>query len=488
MFNRHTTLATFSGRSRELGYLRTVLDSPEPTLVRVTGLPRVGKSEAVQRAVGGRPVIFFTAPPLPAPDQRRALASVLNPGSGTEALGESPRADGEVDGPPPWHELLGAVRSAFASASHGPRSPIPVLVVDDAHRLVQARARFFDALRAAMADPAAEVHPFHCVLVAPVLDLPSPHRRPPPLRRDVSEPAESHLSLPPLSFRGALPFLPGRTPRERLLAYSVFGGLPGTLAHLDPGAGLNANLRRVVLSPTAPLSMWGLHLLERFFQSPPRYAAALRTLSRGEAEWHVVRTGISDLTGSGQVAPYLKRLQALGAVGVRRSLDARKGGRSRRYHIPDPFLAFWFRFLLEPGVAGEATAEARTIPRADLEVHAATVFPSVCRAFMEHDAMEVLGANARESGSLWGPGYDLPVAGVLTSGAAYYGKVYWRKAPDPDDLAELDAAIRETRYGFGRERRLRILFSARGFSAALTRAAARRDDVILIGARELAGS
>jgi hypothetical protein len=108
---------------------------------------------------------------------------------------------------------------------------------------------------------------------------------------------------------------------------------------------------------------------------------------------------------------------------------------------------------------------------------------------MAHDAMEQLASNARDCGSLWGAGYDIPVAGTLASGAAFYGVALWSRPPaSARPLVRLDEQIRETRYGFGRERRLRILFTPQPASRALQRDVSRRDDAIIVGAAELAGT
>lgn len=107
---------------------------------------------------------------------------------------------------------------------------------------------------------------------------------------------------------------------------------------------------------------------------------------------------------------------------------------------------------------------------------------------MTYDAMEEFGANARECGSLWGPGYELPVAGVLGNGTPFYGQVVPLGAEAGSSaLAAMDAQIRETRYGFGRERRLRILFCGGSVSPSLLREVARRDDAALVELDSLAG-
>ncbi len=460
--------STFLGRSRELGLLRGTYDRPDPSLGWVVGLPGVGKTETVRRAAADFRLLYHRAPPLSEPRQRAALAATLR---GSHPAGpEAPGGD-----LPTWESLFQAV------VDSAPEGRVTVLVVDDAHRWVESRARFAPALRGALARARGAGRGVHVTLVAPEL----------PSTRLDTEALLPPLSLRPLSFRAAGPLLPGATSLDRLRAYAVFGGLPGVLSLLDRGT-LASNLGRLVLERDAPLRDAPLTLLERCFQRPTRYAAILAALARGEGDWAAVQAGVGDLTASGQAGPYLKRLEEVGLVEARRSLDAGPGSRSRRYRIVDPFVAAWFRFVLPHreglgGGGGEAACVHHL--RGGLEAHVASILPEVCRSFMVLDAMEELGANARECGSLWGPGYDLPVAGVLGTGAPFYGQVVPEGPGGASSvLAALDAQIRETRYGFGRERRLRLLFVRGKASAPLLRAVARRDDAVVVGLEAVAGT
>jgi hypothetical protein len=365
-----------------------------------------------------------------------------------------------------------------------------VVVVDDAHRWVESRARFEPALQESLKKANALGRSIHVTLVAPEL----------PGTRLGEECLLPPLHLAPLSFRGASHFLPGATTRDKLKAYTVFGGLPGVLTLLDSRATLASNFRRIVLAREAPLREAPLTLLERYFQRPNRYAAILRSLASGEGDWSTVQTGVGDLTASGQAGPYLKRLEEVGLVESRRSLDASPRTRSRRYRLTDPFIAYWFRFVLplreslvmplreavgstprdSAGRGGRKGPQAKGLPPG-FDSQLASVLPEVCRRYMAFDAMEVLGANAREWGSLWGPGYEIPVAGVLRNGTPFYGHVVPSEAPlSTSALTALDAQVRETRFGYGRERRLRILFGGGRVSPALLRQMARRDDAVLV--------
>ena len=455
-------MAILRGRIRELGALRSSLDRSDPTLVRLTGPHGVGKTTLLRRVLADYASLHVTVPPLPDPAQRAHLARALSLEPGAE---------------PPSLESLFRVVSERVTGEQRPF----VLALDDAQRLEQARARLAAPLATLLA-PGSGRPPVHVVLSGHAFALGT--------ESDPVADAPAHdVRLGPLSLRAARPFLPGTTAAERITAHAVFGGLPDRLRALDPSASLTTNLRRLVLEPGAPLADAGIRVLERDVHTPARYAAILSALSHGEADWATVHGGVPDLTTSGQVAPYLRRLEELGLVEVRRSLDAGPRSRSRRYRIVDSFDAFWFRFVLPRLHRVEMEEGAELLPeiRVDVDAHVASAFPELCRRYVALDALERLPANARESGSLWGAGYEIPVAGILGSGAAFYGSASWPGTPGPGALAALDRQIRETRYGFGRERRIRLLFGPGPFSTELVRRAAQRHDVVLLSAEALVG-
>jgi hypothetical protein len=185
------------------------------------------------------------------------------------------------------------------------------------------------------------------------------------------------------------------------------------------------------------------------------------------------------------MAPYLARLQQLGFVAADTSLDARANSRNRRYRIVDPFVWFWHRFVL-PHLTdlfdGHSADVWRRHVRPRLDEHASALFPAACREYLTHYADERLPATAREVGSLWGAGYEVDLAGTLRTGAAVYGRTYWGLGRTPEAADEaLVSEMRSTRYGFGKEARLRLLFSTDGFSTGLLRRGARTDVLHLIG-------
>ncbi len=484
-------MMSFVGRTPELGAIRGFLDRSEASLLTVHGMRGVGKSTLVARAVAGMRVRWGRCPAAPESAQLAHLARVFSGDTTGDTTEGTTGGPGEGLGAPPspvrdWAALLDAVL-----ASTEPGSAPTVLVLDDAHHLDGARARIGAPLADALRRARAEGRLVHVVAVS---------HEPLHFVEALSDGFhEGPLEVGPLPFRAARPLLPGATAVDQLRAYAIFGGIPRALAQVDPTASLTANVRRCFLESEAPLGDALAGWLERDVQNPMRYHAILAALSHGDADWGRVHDAVPDVGRSGQLAPYVHRLRELGLARVRRSLDAPPRSRSRRYAPADPLLAFWYG-TIRPVLASRtptggpddrrrANAEWQTLVRPQVDRHTARVFPLVCRQFMRYDAMEVFGTGGREVGSLWGAGYDIPVAGILRSGAAFYGVCFWdpvrvRDAP----LEALDTQIRETRYGFGRERRLRLLFSRHRPPHRLAREVFRREDAWLLGPDELAGT
>lgn len=456
----------FSGRSDELGQISAVLDGLGPALTIVRGPEGVGTTTLVTQALSGRTHLSYVAAPVTDPDHRALLAERLELDSGAD-----------------WPALL----EQLADRIEGTREKT-VLVLDGFEHLLAARSRLPTLLSVFWARIRAHALPFHLVLVG---SDPETLGAIGGARSPLADAVTLDVELGPLPYREITAPLSAWPARDRIAGWAALGGMPAVARWLDPDAGLVPNLRRIMLDPDAPLLRAGTDLLRRVVQSPARYASILMAVAQGRREWGEIAAAVTNFRSSGQLAPYLARLEELRLIETRRSLDAREGSRSRRYHPTDPFLAFWFRFVL-PNLTelehGQAADVWTRRIRPFLDDHVRLHFADLARQYVSRYA-ERLPGPARETGALWGPGYALDVAAVLKGGAVCYGSCSWEHSPVGEEaLGPIERTLAESRYGFGRESRLEVVFHAGGVGEELTRRAARADQIRLVGLEDLLGS
>jgi AAA+ ATPase superfamily predicted ATPase len=459
-------MAAFSGRSEELARLASVLDGLGPDLTVVRGREGAGTTALVARALTDRAHRSYVAVPVTDADHRALLA---------ERLDLTPGGD--------WPALLDQLADRLERTRDR-----TVLVLDGVEHLLAARSRLPVLLAAFWARVRGHALPLHLVLVGSdpaALGALTAEGSP------LADMITLDLELGALPFREVTTPLRGWAARDRIVAWAALGGMPSVVRWVDPALGLLPNLRKIVLDPDAPLLRAGTDMLRRLVQSPARYASILMAIAQGRREWGDIARAVPDFGSSGQLAPYLGRLEELRLVETRRSLDAREGSRSRRYHPTDPFVAFWFRFVLpnftelERGQAADVWA--RRI-RPFLDDHVRLQFGELAREYVARYA-ERLPGPAREIGALWGPGYELDVAATLRGGAVCYGACSWEhSAVGEEAFGPIVRALRDSRYGFGRESRLEVVFHAGGVGEDLVRRAAREDQIRLVGLEDLLGT
>lgn len=415
----------------------------------------------------GGAAVVYTAPALADSDHRALLAARLSAVLGPDRL---------RDPLPEWADLL------VAAVEHVERERKPLaLVLDDAHRILEGQKRWSQHLTEAWRRARSRALPFHVVLAGrgyggldALLDE----------EGLLAGAVDPDLHLKPLGPRTVASRFPGWSLRDRARAFAVFGGVPASWARCDPSVSLATNVRRYLLDASGVRGGLTEERALSGLQSPGRYLSLIRGLGPGLAEWAEILSAVPDFESGGRMAPYLQRLREMRMVRGERSLDASPRSRSRRYGLEDPHLAFRTRFLLpflheiEAG-RGSHLWSARVRP--GLDGFTAELFPAICRAWVREYGGEALPSSGRAVGGLWGEGYDIPVAGTLRTGATFYGRCHWGPDPAGEELVDrLDQEVRRTRYGFGREARLRVVFTASGTTSALRRRAARNDAVHLV--------
>lgn len=277
---------------------------------------------------------------------------------------------------------------------------------------------------------------------------------------------------------------------DRVRAAAIFGSEDRFRTLVDPSRSLERNVRSLVLAPDAPMATAALDRVRHAVQRPERYIRAARAVAMGATEWGMIRRGVGGLASSGQLGPYLRTLEELGVIRAVRSLDASPGSRSARYCMADPWLGFWFACVL-PSWSRLGTTDPKLLwnveVRPRLSAHMDRTLPHLIREWMASpSARSLLGSSAREVGGLWGDGYEMPLAGTLQTGAIAYGWSRWSGGGfEESEVAAATRQVRATRYGFGRENRLKLFVQRAPVEHDLARIAARDPETKLLSIEDL---
>ncbi|HKI53485.1 MAG TPA: ATP-binding protein [Anaerolineales bacterium] len=226
--------------------------------------------------------------------------------------------------------------------------------------------------------------------------------------------ASAQIHLQPFHFGSTRSFFPNYSAVDRVALYSIFGGVPAYWEQVDPSKSISWNIKKHLLTSSNLLQSEPRLLLQDFISDPHNYLSILAAIANGA---HILRE-IADISGlpSGHVSKYLGVLAETGFV--ERRVPVTKPGPSRagRYHITDPYLRFYFRFLadrqdqLALGAQDIALAE---ITRHMIDFIGRYTWEELCREWvLRAGALSELPVMPDQVGSAWNSKVQIDVVGI----------------------------------------------------------------------------
>jgi len=467
----------FLNRAEELRMLRRRWESGESQIFLLWGRRRVGKTELLLEFGRDRPCLYFEATSGTRSDHLSDFSERLAEVTGRAGLAARDWASA-LDAVADWAEEAGPVLLVLDEFQHVARQSPEVGTTINVWWRERGRAA-----------------PVFVVLSGSEIGF---------FEREVVNYSAStygrragQLRLEPFKARDVGLFLPGWSAEDRIRAYGVFGNMPYYLAHVRSGDGLARNILDLILMRDGLLHEEARLLLDVELPDASSYFSVLRAIAAGQTRVNQIdqRTGIGD---SSRISQMLDRLQRLWLV--RRELPAtvRNPERSRKsfYRITDPYLRFWFRFVLPAqGRLADADGarrhlEKRVLPQLD-EFVSAPAFEEVCQDWLreETDAAAVgwWWGKVRERRETGVRDVDREVGAVAVDDdgeAIALGACKWTKGEmstgERDRLEAVAAHLRPD----GEPPAL-YLFSRAGFAEALEREARKSPRLHLVRADEL---
>lgn len=300
----------------------------------------------------------------------------------------------------------------------------------------------------------------------------------------------SHL-LSPFELPQAALFFPRYSPIQQIESWSVLGGMPYYLSAFSDKMDIFSNIRTHILAKQGRLYSEPHLLLMEELREPRNYFSILRAIAQG-------RTRLNEIVQSARVgnatitSRYLDILQQMRIV--RRLVPATESqpekSKKGLYHITDPFLRFWFRYVhpyqgsLDLGLA-DAILKQRIMPTFDQYV--GVCFEEAARGYIAWLARRgQLDFLPERIGGWWDREDEVDIVAISdTERSLLLGECKWTDKPVGANI--LEALIQKTRYllSSGEWSRVKyILFSKSGFTDGL-QTQAKEYGVYLVEAYEL---
>lgn len=322
----------FVDRQPELAFLQRILQRQIPgpgQLILLYGRRRVGKTALLRMWAeqSGLPFTYWVAAKEPAPLQRRMLMAAI-----LESLGQAM--------PPPdfdsWTTLWKGLATLIGQQRH-------LLILDELPYAVESDPALLSSLQHAWDQFFQHAQMIIVLCGSHVHTMESLLSRQSPLFGRMT----GQWLLQPLPFGAVQQFFPGWAADERVAVYGMLGGIPAYLSWFDATQTLMHNLRSVLLAPGSLALAEADFLLHEEVREPRNYLAILQALGAGHHELKAISD--ASMIATPHATAYLSQLQTLRLVERRLPATIPPGlqGHSRkgRYHLNDPFLRFYFRFL-----------------------------------------------------------------------------------------------------------------------------------------------
>lgn len=163
--------------------------------------------------------------------------------------------------------------------------------------------------------------------------------------------------LEPLPYTDAIKFFPNYSDEDKVIAYSILGGIPHYLQQFDPQKTVEENIKNTILRRGSILYNEVEFLLHEELREPSTYNTVIEAVALGNTEYNAIlsKTLIEQRT----LSVYIKNLTNLGILKKEKpSLSKPKenvGQNKGIYILTDNFFRFWYAFcypnisLLEKG-------------------------------------------------------------------------------------------------------------------------------------------
>ena len=191
-----------------------------------------------------------------------------------------------------------------------------------------------------------------------------------------------------MGFYDAVKFFPEYTDKDKILVYSILGGIPHYLRQFSPKLSVAQNIKKNILTKGSVLYSEDDFLLHQELRETPIYNSIIEAVALGNTKLNDISQK-SLVEDTSKTSVYLKNLIELGIVEREFSVDSKSKEKANTnrgtYRLTDNFFRFWYAFgftnisQLEDGDV-EGVYDYVIAPA--LQEFASYTFEDVCKEFV----------------------------------------------------------------------------------------------------------
>ena len=400
VFMERDMTSSFVGRNEELELLNELWISDRAAFLIIYGRRRIGKTHLLTRWIkhSGNRALYWVASPVPTAQQLESFSKAIYRFANVN--------------PPPDDFSYGSWERAFEEVATLASHDRLALILDEFTYVLQTTPGMASVLQN-LWDHSLKNTNLFLVLCGSHLGM--MHRDVLSYQAPLYGRITNQIHLLPLSFGYTRHFFPYAAD-ERVALYSIFGGIPAYWELIEPSQTLAQNIKRILLRRFNPMRDEPLTLLHDFIKQSHAYVGIFTQIGAGAHTQKEISARTK--TAHTHLSQYLRNLIETGFVRKHVPVTASASSRQGRYHISDPYLRFYYRFI-EPqkeeiarGVPDIALAEIR---RHWQDFIGTYTWEELCREWVIYaGAYQSLPFSAYRVGSIWNKNSQVDVAGINT--------------------------------------------------------------------------
>lgn len=361
----------FIGREAELKFLNDRYEDNGGQLIVLYGRRRVGKTETLKEFCKGKPHVFFSCTQTTDRVQLQKFSR--------ELLKENIPAKNYVTEFVDWEKAFRAV----LDLPYGKEKKL--LIIDEFPYMCKGNKSIPSILQnlwdAELRD--ANVMIVLCGSAMSFMEKELLAEKNPLYGR-----ATGIYKMKEMGFYDVVKFFPNYSERDKVIAYSILGGIPHYLRQWNPKLSVAENIKRNILTKGCILYSEVDFLLHQELRETPIYNSIIEAVALGNTTLNNISQK-SLVEDTSKTSVYLKNLIELGIVEREFSVDTKvkeqANGHRGTYRLTDNFFRFWYAFgfanfsQLEDG---DVEGVYEYIVEPALHEFASFAFEDVCREFV----------------------------------------------------------------------------------------------------------